>query len=165
MKQFIPGLRIIKTFIAVFLCFAFFHMFDYYRPVHALIACVLMMKETSEETKIIGVQRVKGTLLGGVLSYLTLLLLAKLKLPAESLYSALIISFTVMLSFTICKGFKTEPYVATMSGVVLLITLVNHAESIQNIFSYVGIRILETLIGITIAFVVNRYLDRSIFKH
>ncbi len=164
MKKFIPGLRIIKTFTAVFICFVIFFALDYYRPIHALIACVLMMRETSEETRIVGLQRVKGTILGGFLSFVTLILLDHFNIPSESLWSALMISLSLLVSFTICKGFETQPYVATMSGVVLLITLVNHADSTQNIFSYVGIRVLETLVGIFIAFLVNRYMNFKFLK-
>lgn len=159
MKRFIPGLRIIKTGVAVFLCFLFFSMFNQHRPVHAVLACILTMRVTSEETVIVGLQRVKGTFLGGIISIFALLTIESLNIPDDSLYYSLMISLAIVVSFMFCKGFEMEPYVATMSGVVLVITLISHSDSHLNVFTYVGGRIIETLIGITIAFLVNRFLN------
>ncbi len=164
MKKFLPGLRIIKTFIAVLICFMFFYFFDYYNPIYATIACILMMKTTSAETKSAGINRMKGTLLGGFLSLITLLLMNQMNISKTSYWAPVMMSLALVVSLMICKGFEQDPYVASMSGVVLLITLVSHSEDISNIFSYVSIRMIETLIGILIAFVVNRYFDFNFVK-
>lgn len=164
MKKYLPGLRIIKTFLAVYFCLMFFYLFDYYNPIYAAIACVLMLRHTSEETKRVGINRMKGTLLGGFIALITLLIGNQLNIEKTSLWAPLIMSLALMISFMICKITKQDPYVASMSGVVLLIILLSHSEDASNIFSYVTVRTIETLIGILIAFIVNRYFDFKFLK-
>lgn len=159
MKKFIPGLRIIKTVVAVLLCLLFFFSLGYYKPMHAAIACVLMMRANSDETKKVGLNRMIGTLLGGIISYFTLVIITSLKIDKTTLISPIIMSVALLISFMISKGFSLDPYVASMSGVVLLITLLGHSDGLSNIFTYVSIRTLETLAGIVIAYLVNKYFD------
>lgn len=160
-KEFIPGLRILKTAMAVFICMTLFYLIGYYRPIHALIACVLMMKETTDATKLAGIDRIKGTLLGGVLSYVALQLLRILPIDNNHLLVPVILSMAVMLSLLLAKGFKQTSSVASMSAVMIIITLMSHASSTSSVFTYVSTRTLETLVGILIAFSVNKLFKVS----
>lgn len=155
-KKFIPGLRILKTSLAVFVCMTLFYLMGYFHPIHALIACVLMMKETSDETKQAGIDRIKGTLLGGALSYAALIVLKVLPIDNTHLLVPVILSLSVFLSFIIVKGFEQSSSVASMSAVMIIITLMSHASSTNSVFTYVSIRTLETLVGILIAFIINK---------
>ncbi|NMB18145.1 MAG: FUSC family protein, partial [Erysipelothrix sp.] len=63
-KDLIPGGRIVKTALAVLICLILAYIIDYDYPIYAVIAGVLMMKESSDETKWAGFNRMKGTVLG-----------------------------------------------------------------------------------------------------
>ena len=159
MEHFLPGLRIIKTFIAVLLCLLFFHFIEYQNPMHAAVACVLMMKSTPEETISVGKLRVFGTILGGFVSYFPLLAIQRFEIQPDSVYMAFAISGAVLIALIICKGFRYDTYVSSTSAVLILIILMSQTIGTENAFLYVFYRTLETLIGIAIAFFVNRYLN------
>lgn len=164
MKKYLPGLRIVKTVVAVFICLLFFYSLGYYKPLYAVISCVLMMRHSSDETKTIGYYRMKGTLLGGFVSYLTLLAINQFNIDTLSMWGPFVMSFSLFVTLMICKIFDEDPYMYSMSGVVLLITLISHAENTSNLFAYVFVRTAETLVGLVIAFVVNRYFKLSSFE-
>jgi|SRR5690554_3111429 len=155
-KKFIPGLRILKTSLAVFVCMTLFYLIGYFYPIHALIACVLMMKETSEETKKAGIDRIKGTLLGGSLSYVALIVSKELQIDSTHLLVPVILSLSIFISFIMVKGFEQSSSVASMSAVMIIITLMSHASSTNSVFIYVSTRTIETLVGILIAFIINK---------
>lgn len=161
--DFIPGLRIIKTGVAVLICLVTFYLFDYYNPVYAAIACVLIMKTTVADSFNSGVQRVVGTILGGALSWLLLVLLRQMGIRNESFLVPLFITLGVVLVLSISKAFHAAEYVGSMAAVVLVITMLSHVDAVDDTFMYVLVRVLETIYGIFIAVMVNRYLNPGLF--
>ncbi len=158
LKKFMPGLRIIKTFIALLLCLVLFNLTGYGYPIHASIACVLMMKSTPEETIIMGRYRVVGTLLGALISLGALSVISFLNIGIESLGMSLVLASAVFFSFIICKGFAQDTSVASMSAIIIIILLMRYDGAGGTVLIYIGTRTAETLVGILIAFLVNRYL-------
>ena len=156
-KNLIPGGRIVKTALAVLICLILAYIIDYDYPIYAVIAGVLMMKESSDETKWAGFNRMKGTVLGGVISYITLMIFGKW---LDTIWGPFIMSFSVIVVLSITKWMDQDSYVGSMSSVVLLITLMGHASTSRGAFVYVVIRTVETLVGILIAFFVNEYIKR-----
>ena len=51
-----------------------------------------------------------------------------------------------------------------MSGVIILITLLSHGSSSQTAITYVSVRVAETMVGITIALLINRFVNPVIEK-
>lgn len=161
LKRFIPGLRIIKTFIAVLLCLVLFNITGYGYPIHAAIACVLMMKATPEETIVMGRYRVIGTLLGALISLIALNVVSYLRIEVESLVMSFVIAFAVFFSFVLCKGLALNTSVASMSAIIIIILLMSVDKGGGGLFGYIATRTIETLIGILIAFLVNRFIIPS----
>lgn len=153
-KAFVPGLRIIKTALAVFICLVLFSLFNYPQSTSALIACILMMKETTDLTKKTGADRIKGTLLGGLVSYVGLLLVVWM--GREQFSMPIILSLSVLVALSISKGLAESSSVGSMAAVMIVITIVTHGDSTAGAFAYVVIRTIETLIGIVIAYFVNK---------
>lgn len=158
-KRFIPGLRIIKTALAVLLCLILFFSFGNYKPIYAAIACVLMMKESHEKTWEVGLNRIIGTMLGGLISLITLLLMNYLNVASDSMWVPVFLAAAIFFDLLTSKIFRLDTYVASISGVVLLITLLSYGSSRENVITYVLLRTQETIIGIIIAFLVNRYFN------
>ena len=156
-KDLMPGGRIVKTALAVLICLVLAYIIGYDYPIYAVIASVLMMKESSDETKRAGLNRMKGTILGGLVSYITLILFGD---SLDTIWGPFIMSFSVVIVLSVTKWMHQDSYVGSMSSVVLLITLMGHASTSRGAFVYVVIRTVETLVGILIAFFVNEYIKR-----
>ncbi len=157
-KELVPGRRIMKTTIAVLISVQLFYFLGHYDPVHAALACILTMRTTSAETKSTGINRIIGTLIGGVSSYACLLLLQSFNVGSTSNFAPLAVAIFVMLSLSLCKVLKLAPYAMTISAVVTAVTLLSHNESHLDALSYVTIRIIETFVGFLIAYFVNKRL-------
>lgn len=157
-RTYIPGRRIVKTAIAVFLSVQLFYLLGHTTPVHAALACILTMRTTADETKSRGKNRIIGTLIGGLSAYLCLIFIDRLQLSSVSNFAPIIVAVFVLLSLTITKALQMDPYAMTIASVVTVVTLLSHNESHLDALSYVSIRILETIVGFVIAYMVNRYL-------
>lgn len=158
-KGFIPGRRIVKTAIAVFISIQLFHFFGHYNPVHAALACILTMRPTSDETKTRGTNRLIGTLVGGIASYLCLIIFQYVPLvTAESIFAPLVVAGFVFLSLLVSKALKLAPYAIAIASVVTTVTLLSHNAHHFDALSYVSLRMFETFVGFVIAYLVNRYL-------
>lgn len=57
MMRILPGFRIIKTSIAVWICLVIGKVLGYGFPIYALLSCVLMMKESADLTIQYGMDR------------------------------------------------------------------------------------------------------------
>ena len=156
--ELVPGRRILKTTIAVLISVQLFYFLGHYDPVHAALACILTMRTTSAETKSTGINRMIGTLIGGVSSYACLLLLQYFNIGNTSNFAPLVVAVFVMVSLSLCKILKLAPYAMSIAAVVTAVTLLSHNESHLDALSYVAIRTIETFIGFLIAYFVNKHL-------
>ncbi|NLC41836.1 MAG: hypothetical protein GX775_03160 [Erysipelothrix sp.] len=157
-NHIVPGFRIIKTSLAVLICLTFFDLINYENPIYASIACILTMRTTVTETTQSGFDRIIGTILGGVISLLILVL------PLDNVYQPLVLSLAVLIDMMVSKWFNFRASVFSMSGVIILITLLSHGSSSQTAITYVSVRVAETMVGITIALLINRFVNPVIEK-
>lgn len=155
--NFVPGKRILKTFAAVFICLLFFQLIDYKSPIYATIACILMMKENADKTKQMGIYRTVGTIIGGAISYLSLSLLHNMDYDILTYFEPVIVSLAVLLALILCKGFKLDSYVSSMSAVVIVVTMLTFSSQQAGALTYVVVRTKETIVGIVVAYLVNEY--------
>lgn len=157
-RPYIPGRRIVKTALAVFLSVQLFYFFGHTTPVHAALACILTMQTTADETKTRGTNRTIGTIIGGISAYLCLILFQNLPISSVSNFAPAIVALFVLLSLTVTKILKLDPYAMTIASAVTAITLLTHNESHTDALAYVSIRVFETIVGFIIAYLVNRFL-------
>ena len=159
LKKFIPGMRIMKTVIAVFICLAIAYLINYDFPLQATIACVLMMKSTTEMSIKSGQQRVLGTIIGGVLAMISLLLGDLISIEIQGFSFIVLVTITILVALVICKVAKVPEYAYSMSCVLILATMLGHSSSQEETVYYVLYRIIETISGIIIAIAVNKSLN------
>ena len=153
-----PGRRIIKTGIAVFISVQLFYLLGHTTPVHAALACILTMSPTTDETKSRGKNRIIGTMIGGLSAYLCLIFIDQLPIDSVSNFEPAIVAIFVLFSLTLTKAINLAPYAMTISSAVTAVTLLSHNSSHIDALSYVSLRIIETIVGFAIAFLVNKYL-------
>jgi len=148
-----PGMRVIKTVLAIVLCL----VIEYWRgssmPYHACIAAIVCMQPTLKSAFNTAFDRTLGTVIAGIYSYLLAILLINTLAvhPSSLLYSVLI-------------GVLTFPLMAIMLRIkkpgALAITVIVYLVIMLSIFDtdpllYTIERVSATLIGIVIALFVN----------
>lgn len=152
------GFRIIKSAIAVALCFAINYLragegIVFYSQLSALW-CIQTYKESTMNN---AVQRFSGTVIGALYGLITLLCVRHIDVesPFYSLFSASIISVSIVLVLytTVLLDKKKASY---FSCVVFLSIVVNHIGDV-NPYMFVFNRFLDTAIGIVIGIAVNDF--------
>lgn len=148
-----PGMRVIKTVLAIVICL----LIEYWRgssmPYHACIAAIVCMQPTLKSAFNTAFDRTLGTIIAGIYSYLlAILLINSLAVhPSSILYYLLI-------------GVLTFPLMAIMLRIkksgALAITVIVYLIIMLSIFDtdpllYTLERVSATLIGIVIALFVN----------
>ncbi|MEW9078588.1 FUSC family protein [Terrisporobacter glycolicus] len=144
--QNIIGMRTIKTGIAVMLCciltsFAVDNMF------YCATACVVTMQDTIKTSFKMGTQRVLGTLIGGLIGFLLVLIS-----PANPILCGI----GIMLVIKCCNMFKLSSLV--VSSVTFLSLYLGYVDSAPLVYSIQ--RIIDTSIGVIMGLIINYSVAR-----
>lgn len=159
------GMRIIKSSIAVAVCF-FISLFRQEGIVfYSCIAAILCIQQDVANSKKVALNRVKGTLLGGCMGMLVLVI-EKSLFPIDAMYlSYLLISFMIIpiIYISVLLNMTSASYI---SCVVFLSVCVSHGMDV-NPYLFACNRIIDTLIGIFVALALNtisfhRYRNQDI---
>lgn len=150
-----PGLRIIKTGLAVLIAM----LISYFRPGEGLdfysaIAAIICMQQSVHETYHKGLGRIIGTIFGGGMGLCFLLLFPDNSLP--DILRIIIIAILVTIIIWIMASVNKKDAVS-IAGIVFLSVSINHAEDIMP-FNFALNRVIDTLIGVLVAFFIN-YID------
>ncbi|MCM1264110.1 MAG: HAD hydrolase family protein [Butyrivibrio sp.] len=152
------GMRIIKSAVAVALCF----VVAYFRRengivFYSLLSALWCMQGYRTNTKKNALQRMTGTVIGALYGLIFLLLVEWFHIPAakESIIRSALVSFfiIVVLYTTVLFEQKQSSY---FSCVVFLSIVVNHVAD-ANPYIFVWNRFLDTCIGILIGVFVNDF--------
>ena len=149
------GLRNIKTALAVMLCMIVFDLIHRDNPFFACIAAVFCMKDTVANSISMGKNRILGTILGGIIG----IVLIFFSTHFQFLYhiSPLVTAIGVSLSIYICTLLK-KPESVIVSCIVISGIMINYASQV-NSYVYAVNRSVDTIIGIIIAILVNKYFN------
>ena len=151
------GLRIIKTGIAVFLCLVIYWIRGYgglvMQSTVAAIICIQPYRSDSIRTSF---NRVVSTFVGAGWAALFLILimaLSKAGIPVHVLIAYAIMGIGIMLTIYTCVVMK-NPDAASLAAVVFICILGTYPDLDQP-FLYMVNRIIDTVIGIMVAGLVN----------
>ena len=158
-----PGLRIVKTFFAVSLaCLISYLRAGESLPFYSAIAAIICLKEGVEETKQIGINRIFGTILGGICGLIYLLIIPKNALP----YALELILISFLTAFNIWfMSMLNKPKAITIMAIVFLSITINHGKETTLPFIFAFGRMLDTMIGVIIAILINRLDFTKINKY
>jgi len=149
------GMRTVKTVVAVGIClltFQFCFPQSSINGIQAALAATICMKSSLQNTLRTGLDRAAGTVLGSVTG--VLLLLFKGLLPFE--LTPLVGILGVLLIIYLCNVLRLQASV-TISVVVFLIILIDDRDIPPVVYG--AARLAETVFGIFVAYMVNRFLD------
>ncbi|MEM1484816.1 FUSC family protein [Oscillospiraceae bacterium PP1C4] len=159
------GLRMIKSVIAVFLCF----MIDYFRGAgsafYSVIAAILCMQPDVKNSFHVALNRTIGTLIGGAFGLLVLLCMHRFLPDSPPIIQYLIISLALipLMYLTVLVKKTAATYITCV--VFLSITVSHGVDVVPYLFAFN--RTADTLIGIfvslginSIPFLKNRFLEQ-----
>lgn len=147
------GLRMIKSAAAVFLCLLLNMARQGQGAVfYSCIAAVLCMQQDNGSSIRVGMNRVVGTLIGGLAGMLLLAGEQRLHLQG-TLIHALLVSLGVLLIIyvTVLLNKKSASYISCVVFMSIVVSHVTDADPYLFAFN----RILDTLIGIVVSFALN----------
>ena len=148
-----PGLRIIKTFIAVSLAM----LISSFRPGEGLpfysaIAAIICLKSDVEGSREIGINRVIGTILGGLCGLIFLLIVPANYLPKE--VELILISLIASIIIWV-MAMAGKPKAVSIMAIVFLSITINHGNEGNLPFLFAFNRTFDTMVGVISAIVVN----------
>lgn len=150
------GKRMIKSSIAVFLCFIVY-LFRQKEGVvfYSCIAAVLCMQQDITNTKRVGLNRVVGTLIGGLIGMIVLVFEKKF-IPSDYIILEYMLTSFMIIPIIYITVLLKKTSASYISCVVFMSVTVSHGADI-NPYLFAMNRIIDTLIGIVIAFGVNSF--------
>lgn len=155
MQVSFPGPRIRKTGLAVLISM----IISNFRPGEGLyfysaIAAIICMQQSVHQTYHKGIGRIIGTIFGGTMGLIYLLAFPDGSLPdiARLVIIAIIVTIIIWIMAMVNKKDAVS-----IAGIVFLSVTINHAGDLIP-FNFALNRIIDTLIGVLVAFFVN-YID------
>ncbi len=141
------GMRTIKTGIAVTLC-ALAGDFIVQNPMYAGVACLVSIQDTVKGSVKLGLNRVKGTIWGGIVGFICLLIQ-----PGNSILCGL----GAILTIYGCTTLKINSaiVVSTVTFLSIQLGVITESPAIYSMH-----RVLDTSIGVVIGVIVNYILAR-----
>ena len=154
------GFRTIKTGISIFLCllvYMFIEQFGFTDTSNAFLACVtaiICMKDSVDESLHTGLFRLIGTFIGAV-SGLGYIYLARML--DEPMSDMILLSLFIIIVISLCNLFKS-PDSIVICCVVFLFVAMGQADPNMGPLVHSIHRFTDTVIGLVVSFLVNRFL-------
>lgn len=150
-----PGMRVVKTVIAVYICF----LISFIRntsPFYSAIAAILCMQNNHENSFKTGKSRMIGTLIGGMYGFIAIVGINYFNIELFNYLHYLILSlFLIPIIYTnvLCKS-ASSSYI---SCVVFLSITVSHGGDVSPLLFALN-RVIDTLIGIIVSLFINKII-------
>ncbi len=153
----LPGQRILRSLIAILLCFAVYALRGRHGvPFYSAIAALQCIQQYTHSMRAVARRRVIGTLVGAAWGLVTLLIALRIRentVPDELLHYFIISLITAVVIYsTVLLNIRDMAY---FTAVVFLSITINHIGD-ANPYIFVLNRTLDTVIGVAVAELVNR---------
>ncbi len=149
------GMRIVKSSIAVFLCFAVYLIRGQGMPFYSAIAAVLCMQPYVSGSVKVALNRTVGTLIGGLFGMLVLLFEQACVPREQPVLQYLLVSVCIIPLIYITLLAK-KPAASYITCVVFMSITVSHGADV-NPYLFAVNRMVDTLIGIFVSLGVNAF--------
>lgn len=161
MRKYLPGNRILKTVLAVLICLSIAQIINYDSPYFACIASVIVMKSTPELSFKFGKYRIIGSLFGAFFASVFVVITKVLGIHDDSFMYSLLIAVVLMLDLTLVKIMGFSENATSLSAILVLSVLMSHNQDMQEMLAYISMRMVETIAGVGVAVLVNKYVLNS----
>lgn len=148
-----PGMRVVKTALAIIICVLIENLRGSSMPYHACIATIVCMQPTLKSTFRSAVDRTLGTIIAGVYAYLlAVLLIGNVGMQPASLQYYLLIGLLTFPLMWLMIAIK-KPTSLAITAIVYLVIMLSVSQS--DPLTYTLGRVVANLIGIAVALFVN----------
>ena len=159
------GMRTIKTAVAVMISYLLFVPLELWwgaeatgilahlGPAYACIACIICMQSSMGQSIELGLSRLTGVAVGGVLG---VLILTAEVLLTHPLLKALMLGLACVAGVWVCMLIR-RPAACVMACILPCVVVINETTGVDRYY-YAAARILETVVGIAVALAVNALL-------
>lgn len=148
----LPGMRVVKTVIAVYICFLL-SFIRKTKPFYSVIAAILCMQNDSKNGWKVGKNRMVGTLIGGVYGFIAIIFINFINIELYNYIHYLVLSL-FLIPIIYSNVYLKVPNSTYISCVVFLSITVSHGGDVSPM-NFALNRIIDTLIGIGVSLVVN----------
>jgi len=166
-KQTGLGLRTIKSAVAVMLCFLIYELYKLAfgaayapTPFYACIAAILCMQDSVHKTLSMGIARVVGTIIGGMVGLCSALVAGYI--PSWSFI--LLVGVCIIICINICNMLGNQSACAISCVVFLAVVARIDSDHAMPLYLFAIYRVVETIAGIIIAATVNKFLANPFKK-
>lgn len=149
------GMRILKSSVAVFLCFVIYLIRGEGIPFYSAIAAVLCMQPYVSNSRKVAFNRTVGTFIGGFFGMVVMLIENRFISPENPVLKYVLIS-AVIIPVIYATVIVKKPTAAYIACVVFMSITVSHGLD-ANPYLFAGNRIIDTLIGIFVSLGVNAF--------
>ncbi|MGL5021650.1 MAG: FUSC family protein [Mycoplasmatales bacterium] len=150
------GPRTMKTSLAIFICIALNNLLNSFGVqtvgFYAAISVIFTMQVTLPLTMTVGIHRMLGTALGGVVAVLVFYLQSIL---TPDFLDAIYVTLAIMLTFYLCTRLKITLGIPT-AGIIIISSFTMLPS--DNLVFFITLRVLETIFGVLLAMLINKYL-------
>ena len=158
-ERYYIGMRTVKTTLAVCVCLLLYQVWGREGSFLAATSAIICMQDSMEKSVTSGVSRFLGTVIGAICAMLILYLerfLAGFNL-ANYYLMLLVMALGIMFIITLCNFSKQKDAIVISCVVYLVIVL---GDGALAPFLYSANRLLDTVVGIIIAIIINRFICR-----
>jgi len=154
-KVKLPGMRVIKTVIAVYICFLI-SFINKSLPFYSVIATILCMQSNIKNGWQVGKDRMIGTLIGGIYGFICIISINLFNIELFNYIHYLILSlFLIPIIYTnVYLKVTNSTYISCVA--FFSITISHGGDTAPMYFALR--RIIDTLIGIIVSLAVNRII-------
>lgn len=153
------GLRAAKTSIAVFICVLLSIILKRADMFFSSIATVICMRQTYDETYNAGIRRLIGTVVGGAIGLIVLLI--SRYFFCNTYIISLLSPIFVLAVIYVCNVVNFKGSVEIGCIVLLSVIMSHSALAYTNTILYVVNRVLDTSMGIVVAMFVNKFFFKK----
>ncbi|WP_310605125.1 aromatic acid exporter family protein [Anaerosporobacter sp.] len=153
------GLRTIKSAIAVFVCIIISYLFKNRDAIFfSGVAAIVCMQQTHKESFKTGMYRFLGTFIGGIIGFFVIII-GTFFSKYSNLIDVFVISIGVLLLIYLCNMLRFHLSVS-ISCIVFLKIVSQYGGVTDSVGAllYVFERVAFTLVGVLVAFLVNKYI-------
>lgn len=169
MRKIHIGMRKIKSLISVSLSFVIWEIIRIFlpmleaHPVFAYIYAIIEMRETPDKTKNFGKLRIKATFVGLIIGLLFVTASVFFSQFIEGQWLSVFIEFLFILIGAFCSLCVAElvgcKNFCGIAAIIAVICMVSHSG--EDRYLYAVMRVLQTLIGVFSAMVVNVVIKKK----
>lgn len=150
------GPRSLKTVLAVFICILICFFTTKTNGMYGAMTTFICMLPTYEESKLVGRGRIVATIISFGAGFLVLSLYSII--PGYYTVARLFITPLVTLGLILlCRVINYERSMVLCCTLFIMLSL-NESYSRENILESVVVRLIETIIGVVVALLINKYI-------